>query len=641
MKTFLYPFLAMSMLIFLPPAYAQDAKSSLSNEWIVPLENARINARTQEKAKTFKDKKYYKNMQLVSLRSIAETQQNGVLAFHVPGDKATHQAIAQDIEAEDKSNYVWTGEMLDLPGSMSVVSEKGHINAHIAIDGKEYEIHPVEGDIHAIVELIPPKEGVETCPDRPVSKDRVKVPEEDGSTNGRQVGCTARQVRVLVLSTQDARATNIDPRGVASTAIADFNRIQSNSAVNGRINLVLAGVDVLNFRETFFNIEADLLTLADPNNNEVRRLRTRYTADLVVLLADENYNDVRGAVAAIGPDFNTAFAIVRIRDAVGAYTFAHEIGHLYGAQHEDCAMWNTIPLGVGCTPATVNTFDHGANFTRNGSLFRKTRRYHTLMHRLMGGEWSRVPNFSNPDVNYDTRATGGVEYDNAREIEIWDRTVANFDRIEPLLTVSIDGPTSVNLYESNTWEAVYGCGYNANYSFQWETSDDGFNYYSAGTSETMSRSVYNSSTGTIYIRVRVSSGRIVNTPGIFTATAYRTVYVNGSNFRRGIAQSDSAIAWNEIIELPEENNGLILDHVYPNPTKNQSQVGFYLPASETISLDIVDLSGKLMQNVTGGDFEAGSYEFNVDHSALATGVYLYHLKAGETKLFRRLVIQKE
>lgn len=577
-------------------------------------------------------------MQLVSLRSISDTQDNGILAFHVPGDDNQHQAIAQDIEAESKSTYLWTGELLDIPGSMTVVSDNNRINAHIKVDGKEYEIHPLEGNVHAMVELAPLNEGIETCPARPVSKDRVKVPvDENEPINGRQVGCVARQVRVLVLSTQRARATPLDPSGVANVAIADFNRIQSNSAVNGRINLVLAGVHNIFFDETFRRIDIDIDRLADPTNTQVRNLRTRYAADLVVLLADQDYDGVRGIVSAIGPDFNTAFSIVRIRDAVGSYTFAHEIGHLYGAQHEDCTMWNIFP----CIPATANTFDHGFNFTRNGSLFRRTRRYHTVMHRLMGGHWSREPYFSNPDVNHDTRATGRAgEYDNAREIETWDRTVANFDTTEPLLTVSIDGPSNINLYQGNTWEAVYGCGYGNNYSFQWETSDDGFNYYPAGTAETMSRSVYSSSTSRIYIRLRVSSGTILNLPGVFTATAFLTVYVNGNNFRRGLAQSDEAIAWGETVELPGQNS-ILLDHVYPNPAKSHSRIGFYLPAPETISLDVLDVDGQLIQNITGGDFEAGNYEFDVDHSALSSGVYLYHLKAGETRLTRRLFIQNE
>ena len=100
------------------------------------------------------------------------------------------------------------------------------------------------------------------------------------------------------------------------------------------------------------------------------------------------------------------------------------------------------------------------------------------------------------------------------------------------------------------------------------------------------------------------------------------------------------MTWGEILEHPEEN-GIVLEDVYPNPTHGQSQVAFYLPEQQSIRLDVMDLNGKLMQNIAGGDFETGSYEFDVDHSPLAAGVYLYHLKAGDVTLTKRLVIQKE
>ena len=537
---------------------AQDAQSSLTNDWITPLDtdNARISARVQDKAKRFKDKKLYRKMQYIKLKSVADAQQDGILTVTVPESKIEYHVKATNVEAEDKFNYVWSGEVIELPGSITTVSTKEQINAHLTLDGTEYEINPLGDDVYAMVERGDPEPNVEECPDVEVAKG-IKIIEDEGSTNGRETGCTPRVVRVLILSTAAARARN---------------------------------------------------------------------ADIVVCFVNgPGYGGTRGEVDAIGPSFNDAFAVVRVDFATNGYSFAHEVGHLYGAQHEDCAMWNNPP----CIAATAGTFEHGSNFTRNGSLFRKTRRYHTLMHRLMGGDWQRVPNFSNPDVTYDTRATGGVEYDNAREIERTDFTVASFNRNEDLVA-SIDGPTSVNLYENNTWEAVFGCG--NNYTFQWETSNDGFNYYSAGTGETMSRSVYDSNVGTIYIRVRVTSaGRSIS--------AFRTVYVNGSNFRNGIASSN-APAWDEDIEVIEDN-GILLNEVYPNPSYDKGQISFYLPEQEHVALDIVDISGKLMKNVISGDFEAGSYEFEVDLHSLAAGLYLYRLKAGEAQLTKRLMIQKK
>ena len=70
-------------------------------------------------------------------------------------------------------------------------------------------------------------------------------------------------------------------------------------------------------------------------------------------------------------------------------------------------------------------------------------------------------------------------------------------------------------------------------------------------------------------------------------------------------------------------------------------LSFYISEQQDIALDVVDVNGRLMKNVAGGTFEAGSYEFEVDLHSLATGLYLYRLKAGETQLTKRLVVQKK
>ncbi len=198
------------------------------------------------------------------------------------------------------------------------------------------------------------------------------------------------------------------------------------------------------------------------------------------------------------------------------------------------------------------------------------------------------------------------------------------------LTASIDGPSSVNLYTSYTWESVHSCG--DNYTFLWETSDDGFNFYWAGTGETMSRSVYNSNTNSFFIRLTVTSNGQ-------TEEAFRTVYVN--NARYADSQSKDTTAWQELVELTEsEAEGILLEEAYPNPLEDKTQIGFYLPESDIVSLDIMTLDGKRVRNVMGGAVEAGSYEFSVKRGDLPTGIYLYQLSVGEERYIKRLVVKE-
>ncbi len=613
--------LTIAMLLNAFSTYAQKSANPLPNEWVVPLESARIGARIESKAKPFRDKKYYKNTQLISLRSVADTQQDGILSFRVPADTNQYQAVATEIIAEDKRNYVWNGDMIDVPGAITIVSTKGKINAHMTLNGKEYEIRPLEDNVYAMVERTEWDTDADECSDLKVAEG-AKAAEDESLTNGRKTSCTPRVVRVLVLSTPAARARNADIAGLANLAIAQFNQAQTNSAVNGRLNLVLAGVKGWNLAESI--PRDDVAELA--RNSVVRDRRAAANADLVVcFVAGADYGGTRGRVDAIGPSFNDAFAVVRVDFATNGYTFVHEVGHLYGAQHQDCDAWDVD----GCIRGTATSYDHGYNFV--APRFLTDIKCGTLMHTLRDG-YIRIPYFSNPAVSYAGIRTGiAGRYDNAREIERTDFTIANFDRNGDV-SASIDGPTRINLYTNYNWEAVYSCG--SNHTFRWETSEDGFNYYSAGSQERLNRSQYSApSNGRLYIRLTVTAGGK-------TTQAVKTVYVNGSNARRGIAQSSDTISWGEVVD-DAVADGILLESIYPNPAAEHSQVSFYLPDRQTITLDMVDASGKLMQNVAGGDFEAGSYEFEVDHHSLPMGLYFYRLTAGEAQLTKRLIIKKK
>ena len=588
---------------------------------MVPLEGARINANILKKAERFKNKAHYSNVEYVELRSIADIQQNGFISFRVPGDKREHVAKAKSIEAESKQDYVWSGEIVDGIGDMTVVSNRGQITAHIVYEDKTYEIYPLEEGVHAVVEMVKQAVDDQSCIVVEAPNDEGSSAEPDGGPeNGREIPCVDRTVRVLVLSTTNARRFNNNIQGVAQLAVSQFNQAQGNSQVNGLLRLELAGVANLNFVETN-NVDADIRGL--PGNGDAQRLRGDFGADLVILLTDGNYGGVFG-VAFLGPNDNSAYGIVEIANATSSYTFAHEVGHIYGADHQDC---NTFFNG-GCAALVAGRFNYGFNFTRSGSLFRKKRPYHTLMHQLRD-DYTRVLHFSNPDVTYDTRATGNANHDNARTIEVNDQTIAGFN-VTTTLSASIDGPGTVDrFYDPYTWEAVVSCG--ANYTYRWEYSYDGFTYYSGGTGVLFGQRFYPGTTTstTMYLRLRVQSG-------IQTEFAFRTVYLPIYNTRDAIAGNDS-LRWEDVVEI-EELNGIVLENAYPNPVANETRIGFQLPQAQNVRLDVIDLNGRLVKNVTSGEFDAGRHAFDVKRETIADGLYLYQLRVGKDQLIKRLII---
>jgi len=82
---------------------------------------------------------------------------------------------------------------------------------------------------------------------------------------------------------------------------------------------------------------------------------------------------------------------------------------------------------------------------------------------------------------------------------------------------------------------------------------------------------------------------------------------------------------------------------YPNPVSEKTMIRFSVPSRTSISLDIYDISGRLVKTLARGIPGAGSY-FTVwngtdnNGSKVPGGVYLYNLKAGPYSETRKLLV---
>ena len=125
-----------------------------------------------------------------------------------------------------------------------------------------------------------------------------------------------------------------------------------------------------------------------------------------------------------------------------------------------------------------------------------------------------------------------------------------------------------------------------------------------------SRSVYNSSTSQVYLRVRVTANGQ-------TATGFKTVYVNNTRTQDAMTSKDTA-NWQQVIERTESEDGtVVLRDAYPNPLVNQTQLGFTIARPETISLDILTLNGQWVKQVAEGALEAGYHELTLEREGLS------------------------
>lgn len=79
---------------------------------------------------------------------------------------------------------------------------------------------------------------------------------------------------------------------------------------------------------------------------------------------------------------------------------------------------------------------------------------------------------------------------------------------------------------------------------------------------------------------------------------------------------------------------------YPNPFSNETTVQFTLKDASEVSYTVVDVTGKVVANVTEGQMMAGVNEITIDGSSFANGVYYLNLTAGNSNVTHKMVVNK-
>ncbi|MEQ8886809.1 MAG: M12 family metallo-peptidase [Sandaracinaceae bacterium] len=215
------------------------------------------------------------------------------------------------------------------------------------------------------------------------------------------------EVDVLVVySAEAAHAAGSESalRATVELAVTEANRAFDESGVAGRV--ALAGFEPVEYDETGFDFERALRELSTPGDgqlDDVQELRDAYGADHVVFVIDH-----AGPYAGIGYQLTAgnasffepaAYAVVSRDYAAGHYTFAHELGHNFGANHD---------------PA------HASDGWRVDSHGHQdpAHEFRTIMAYSCDGSWcGRVGRWSNPGALHEGHPTGvaGVS-DNARTL---------------------------------------------------------------------------------------------------------------------------------------------------------------------------------------------------------------------------------
>jgi len=81
-----------------------------------------------------------------------------------------------------------------------------------------------------------------------------------------------------------------------------------------------------------------------------------------------------------------------------------------------------------------------------------------------------------------------------------------------------------------------------------------------------------------------------------------------------------------------------LNQNYPNPFNPSTRIKFSLSEESHVSLNVFDVTGKLVAEVLNKDMEVGEYTVGFKADGLASGVYFYRLKMGDETLSRKMIL---
>ncbi|MBD3376858.1 T9SS type A sorting domain-containing protein [candidate division KSB1 bacterium] len=116
-----------------------------------------------------------------------------------------------------------------------------------------------------------------------------------------------------------------------------------------------------------------------------------------------------------------------------------------------------------------------------------------------------------------------------------------------------------------------------------------------------------------------------------------------------LAQSTPASQPTEEFALAAVPEEFSLEQNYPNPFNAGTTITFNIPQTESGfvqgTLAVYDLQGRLIKSLANGAFSAGQHQFNWDGTnsdgdMASSGVYFYHLKAGDFTATKRMLMLK-
>lgn len=321
-------------------------------------------------------------------------------------DGKTYQAKRSQIENRAMDDFTWRGKISDgkFVGDVILTFRKGFVSGLIYSPHAVYEIIPI-GAKQILVELN--QEIFPECGGGIESVEKSQISENQNALATIDSGDRIDVLVVYTTATKNNLGGDAQAQVLAQQAIDATNTAYLNSKIRQRVRMIHTQEYL--YTETTSG-STDLSNLR--SNATIQALRETHKADLVAMIGEISgacgVGYLMGSNQTSGNP-NNGFTVTARSCAVGNLSFAHELGHNMGSQHNP---------ENGSNPTYTFGFGHYVNGN-----------YRTVMSYVdpCPNGCTRRPYFSNPEVVFSGFPTGiNNARDNARSINLTADVIANY-----------------------------------------------------------------------------------------------------------------------------------------------------------------------------------------------------------------------
>lgn len=557
-----------------------------------------INAKSKPVVEEFNNRIAVVDYEQINIDLTVLEQKSVQLSFF----EKVSQVTEQKLEVRDLNNFSWFGKS-ESQGTSIILSVMGKdIQGIISYNAETYRIETVK-EQYFVTKIDQSKypneicEGVSETVEKKINE--LETPINNGNQNltnsfqitGEPFTC---RLRLLVMYTPAAQSASSNIINTIQLAVDEMNQSFTNSSINREVELVY--VEQTNYTESFYQTDLDRFWKNnDGFMDEVHNLRTEHQADVCALIMDDQA--LCGIAKTLKASAPNAFCLVNWDCATGYFSFAHEIGHLIGCQHNQ-----NDPTHNGLS--ADYPFAHGYKSPNND--------WRTIMAYNCPGGCNRIQFWSNPSVNFNSLpmgTTGGN--DNARMID--DKYPNVMSLLQPNSVVMVEQQDVLGAHEGDVIALTHIVN-NGSVSIQ------GGQAYSFRAGQ----------------EVTLVDGFTAQTGNDFVA---EITNVTDCGQPDGMA-SDYGLTNDELARRQIASKTIIDFSLYPNPTVDQFNVALTLEEAGEVTVSLYNFLGKQVRVLSQNTHQAGAVELTYNVADLQSGIYFVLIHRNNQELLKQKLVKR-